>query len=103
MSMRKFFIALVITGVFLGILLLAGTVQNEGCLPWQEPLKHGWRRLLGRREGPDRLSLSVRVGVGASDSAPPTLQTGCGPATSQVLGGMNQTSISPPRAYCSSR
>jgi hypothetical protein len=41
MSMRNFFIALAITGLFLGILLLAGTVQNEGCLPWQEPLTTG--------------------------------------------------------------
>ena len=36
MSMRNFFIALAITAVFLGILLLAGTAQNEGCLPWKD-------------------------------------------------------------------
>jgi hypothetical protein len=41
MTMRNFFIALVLTALFLGILLLAGTVQNEGCLPWQEPVTVG--------------------------------------------------------------
>jgi hypothetical protein len=41
MSMRNFFIALAITAVFLGILLLAGTAQNEGCLPWKEPVTVG--------------------------------------------------------------
>jgi hypothetical protein len=41
MSMRNLLVAVAITGLFLGILLLAGTVQNEGCLPWQEPLKTG--------------------------------------------------------------
>ena len=41
MSMRNFLVALAIVALFLGILLLAGTVQNEGCLPWQEPLTTG--------------------------------------------------------------
>jgi hypothetical protein len=41
MSMRNFFIALAITGVFLGIVLLAGTAQNKGCLPWKEPITVG--------------------------------------------------------------
>jgi hypothetical protein len=41
MSMRNFFIALVITGLFLGVLLVAGTVQNKGCLPWQEAITIG--------------------------------------------------------------
>jgi hypothetical protein len=41
MSLRNFFIALVITGLFLGILLLAGTAQNQGCLPWQEAIHVG--------------------------------------------------------------
>ena len=39
--MRNFLVALAITGVFLGILLLAGTAQNKGCLPWQEPITIG--------------------------------------------------------------
>ena len=41
MTMRNFFIALVLTALFLGILLLAGTAQNEGCLPWKEPITVG--------------------------------------------------------------
>lgn len=41
MSLRNFFIALVLTALFLGILLLAGTMQNEGCLPWKEPVTVG--------------------------------------------------------------
>jgi hypothetical protein len=41
MSMRNFFVALAITALFLGILLLAGTMQNEGCLPWKEPIVVG--------------------------------------------------------------
>jgi hypothetical protein len=41
MTMRNFLIALVLTGLFLGILLLAGTTQNQGCFPWQEPVTVG--------------------------------------------------------------
>ena len=41
MSMRNFFVALAITALFLGIVLLAGTMQNEGCLPWKEPVVVG--------------------------------------------------------------
>jgi len=41
MSMKNFFVALAITAVFLGILLLAGTMQNEGCLPWKPPVTVG--------------------------------------------------------------
>jgi len=41
MSMRTFFIALAVTAVFLGIALVAATAQNEGCLPWKEPLTVG--------------------------------------------------------------
>ena len=41
MTMKNFFIALVLTGLFLGILLLAGTTQNQGCLPWKEPITVG--------------------------------------------------------------
>ena len=41
MSMRNFLIALGVTALFLGILLLAGTAQNEGCLPWKEPITVG--------------------------------------------------------------
>jgi hypothetical protein len=39
--MRNFFIALVITGLFLGILVVAGTAQNGGCLPWKEKIVVG--------------------------------------------------------------
>jgi hypothetical protein len=41
MTMRNFFVAVAITALFLGILLFAGTVQNKGCLPWQEPITVG--------------------------------------------------------------
>ena len=41
MTMKNFFVALVLTGLFLGILLLAGTTQNGGCLPWKEPITVG--------------------------------------------------------------
>lgn len=41
MSMRNFLVALALTALFLGILLVAGTVQNEGCLPWKEPVTVG--------------------------------------------------------------
>jgi hypothetical protein len=41
MTMKNFFVALVLTAVFLGILLLAGTTQNQGCLPWQEAVHVG--------------------------------------------------------------
>jgi hypothetical protein len=41
MTMKNFFVALAITGVFLGILLLAGTMQNQGCLPWKTPVTVG--------------------------------------------------------------
>ena len=41
MTMKNFFTALVLTALFLGILLLAGTAQNEGCLPWKEPITVG--------------------------------------------------------------
>lgn len=41
MSMRNFFIVLAITAVFLGVLLVAGTAQNGGCLPWKEPITVG--------------------------------------------------------------
>ena len=41
MTTKNFFIALALTGLFLGILLLAGTTQNKGCLPWKEPITVG--------------------------------------------------------------
>ena len=41
MTFKNFVIALAITALFLGILLLAGTVQNKGCLPWQEAITIG--------------------------------------------------------------
>jgi hypothetical protein len=39
--MRKFLVALLLTGLFLGILVVAGTAQNQGCLPWKEPITVG--------------------------------------------------------------
>ncbi len=41
MSMRNFFTALAITAIFLGILVVAGTAQNQGCLPWKEAVHVG--------------------------------------------------------------
>jgi hypothetical protein len=41
MTMKNFLVAAAITAVFLGILLLAGTMQNEGCLPWKTPVTVG--------------------------------------------------------------
>ena len=41
MTMKNFFVALVLTGLFLGILLIAGMTQNQGCLPWKEPIRVG--------------------------------------------------------------
>jgi hypothetical protein len=41
MSFRNFLVVLAITAVFLGILLVAGTTQNQGCLPWKEPITVG--------------------------------------------------------------
>lgn len=41
MSMRNFFVALAVTAVFLGVLLLAGTAQNGGCLPWKKSVTVG--------------------------------------------------------------
>ena len=39
--MRKFLITLAIVAVFALILLVAGTAQNEGCLPWKTPVTVG--------------------------------------------------------------
>jgi hypothetical protein len=39
--LRKLFIAALLTSLFLLVLLVAGTAQNDGCLPWQEPLRVG--------------------------------------------------------------
>ena len=41
MSMRNFIVALLLTGLFLLVLLGAGTAQNKGCLPWKEPITVG--------------------------------------------------------------
>jgi len=49
--MRNFFVALAITAVFLGILLLAGTVQNEGCLPWKDPVTVGGKGTFSEDRG----------------------------------------------------
>ena len=41
MSLRNVLIALALTAIFLGILVVAGTAQNDGCLPWKEPVHVG--------------------------------------------------------------
>jgi hypothetical protein len=41
MTMRNFVVALAITALFLGVVLLAATMQNEGCPPWKEPVVVG--------------------------------------------------------------
>jgi hypothetical protein len=40
-SLRNFLVALGITALFLGILVVAGMAQNQGCLPWKEPVTVG--------------------------------------------------------------
>jgi hypothetical protein len=39
--MRKLLIAILVAGVFAGILLVAATAQNKGCLPWKQPITVG--------------------------------------------------------------
>ena len=39
--MRKLVITLALAGLFALILLVAGTAQNEGCLPWKTPITVG--------------------------------------------------------------
>lgn len=39
--MRKFVITLALVALFALILLVAGTAQNEGCLPWKTPVTVG--------------------------------------------------------------
>ena len=41
MSLKNLLIAVAVTAIFFGILLVAGTAQNEGCLPWKEPIRVG--------------------------------------------------------------
>ena len=41
MTMKNFFVALLLTAIFLGIVFLAGTAQNEGCPPWKDPVTVG--------------------------------------------------------------
>jgi len=41
MTVKNFFVALALTALFLGILLVAGTAQNGGCLPWKEKVVVG--------------------------------------------------------------
>ena len=41
MSMKNFLTAVAITALFLGILVVAGTAQNQGCLPWKDPIHIG--------------------------------------------------------------
>ena len=41
MTMRNFLVAAALTVIFLGILLVAGTAQNGGCLPWKDKVVVG--------------------------------------------------------------
>jgi hypothetical protein len=38
---RKLFIAIIVAALMGLIFLVAGTAQNQGCLPWKEPLHTG--------------------------------------------------------------
>jgi hypothetical protein len=38
---RKIFIALMVAALMALIFLVGGTAQNQGCLPWKEPLHVG--------------------------------------------------------------
>jgi hypothetical protein len=51
MTMKNFLVAAAITAVFLGILLLAGTMQNEGCLPWKKPVTVGGHGVFSDDQG----------------------------------------------------
>ena len=39
--MVKWFTALALIGIFLLVLLVAGTAQNHGCLPWKTAVTTG--------------------------------------------------------------
>ncbi|HUG65518.1 MAG TPA: hypothetical protein VMK83_09900 [Gaiellaceae bacterium] len=39
--MKRFLVVLGIAALFGFIVLVAGTAQNQGCLPWQEPVRVG--------------------------------------------------------------
>ena len=39
--MGKAFTALAVVAIFILVLLLAGTAQNKGCLPWKTPVTTG--------------------------------------------------------------
>ena len=39
--MRKLFIALAVTALLALILIVGGTAQNQGCLPWKTPVHVG--------------------------------------------------------------
>ena len=39
--LKKLLVPALITGLFLLVLLVAGTAQNQGCLPWKEPVTVG--------------------------------------------------------------
>ena len=62
--MRKMFIALAVTALLALILIVGGTAQNQGCLPWKTPV-HGRERLLRGRPGTHLLQVSRRPPAGA--------------------------------------
>jgi hypothetical protein len=41
MTMKNFLVAAALTGLFLAVLVIAGTAQNQGCLPWKDPVTVG--------------------------------------------------------------
>ena len=71
MTMKNFFVALVLTAVFLGILLVAGTAQNQGCLPWKEPITVGGSGRSPRTAATPSAADSVRrSGAGVEPTEP---------------------------------
>ena len=70
--MRKFLIALAIGVVFALILLVAGTAQNEGCLPWKTPVTVGGSEPLLGRPGLQALQIAAvrRSGAGVEPTEP---------------------------------
>jgi hypothetical protein len=51
MTMRNFLVALALTAIFLGILVVAGTTQNGGCLPWKEKVVVGGNGAFSENRG----------------------------------------------------
>ena len=70
--MRKFLIAIAIAAVFALILLVAGTAQNEGCLPWKTPVTVGGGGTFSEQTGNQALQIGAlrRSGAGVEPTEP---------------------------------